>query len=477
MTKIDQLRNERNDVPDDAKGSWGDADFGGSSSSRVPPGDFTIVDNPPPVHVIRPQWNGPVPLTFRATPMFNSEEARQAKLDGVAPTMVDHGRDMAAPTGWSDWVRYSVPVASYVGKDEKFTFITYDPRDVKRSGYNPRNNPYNLLYWGVYSANKAQEAMVGGRDVWGKYWPGLQDRTNFKTSAFGGSPKDTMSFYQGLVFEYVERRGGKFEVHTPCADGAPLGANANDPTPIIQIKNTGAKSLDMVLDAGEWDDPVSLTDGPFISFFNPNSPQAEYFEDFDLESVDGGDEKGFGGWKAYASDKFSYTQKRKTHEVTNDISEYEDKILQNITWWDNVLRFPSHEEICMWLAKAFRSMPDLLRFTWKDSPEFFTDDVEGILVSRKVISVPTDFDDEDDDSQPSVQRVRSSTIPETEDIAEEELDESIMPSLEEDEDLDDDLFGLDEGEEEEEESAADETAHRRSRLRVAKKTATPRRRQ
>ena len=480
MAKINDLRSARNDVPDDDKGAWGEGDFGGSKGSRVPPGDFTIVDNPPPIHVIRPQWNGPVPLTFRATPMYNREEARQAKLDGESPTIVDHGRDSATPTGWSDWVRYGVPVASFVGKDEKITFITYDPRDIKRHGYNPRTNPYNQLYWGLYNANKAQEALVGGKDVFTKYWPGLQDRSNFKTSAFGGKPGDTMNFYQGLVFEYCEKRGGQFEVHTPCADGAPLGANKNDPTPVIQIKNTGATALDTALDVQGVDDPVSLTDGPFMSFFNPQGPQAEFFEDFDLGAMEGKEERG--GWRAFVSNEFTYTRKRKSHTVSNDITEYEDKILENITWWDNVLRFPSHEEICVWLAKAFRSMPNLLRYTWKDSPEFFTDDVEGILVSRKVVSIPTDFSDDDDDTHVGSRapaRAKSSAIPETEDFDDEELEEEdALPSLEEDEVLDDDLFGLDEDEsEEEEESAADETAHRRSRLRVADKTATPRRRQ
>jgi hypothetical protein len=202
------------------------------------------------------------------------------------------------------------------------------------------------------------------------------------------------------------------------------------------------------------------------------------FEDFDLDNFTSQND-GFVGWGANASDTFLYTHKRKTHEASNDISEYEDVIRSSVLWWDNVLHFPTHEEICAWLAQAFKSMPEVLRFCWQDDPELFTDEVEGIMGDRTTVAVSEPFEDEDeeDDVAPRVQqKSRSLAIPKLETPSEEVAD-GLPSSGEEDEDLDDEIFGLSDEEEKEEESEADDLAHRRSRLRSPNKKATPRRRQ
>lgn len=471
MSKISKLRQSKNQQP--TTRDWSKADFG-SSTVRVPRGDKTIRSDAPPLQVVRPAWNGPVPLTFRAFPMLNSDD----------PSELDHGR-AGGITGWSDWMRYQVPVASFVGKDEKITFIMYDPRD-KKDGYDPYSNPYNKLYWGVINANKSQSATVGGSDVFSKYWPGLVDPNNYKTRCL--SKPTAMNFYQGLVYEYSERQGDDWIVHTPCAEGAPLGANPEDFTPIIQIKNSAGKSLDAHLNApidgsGDeptWENPVSLTDGPFISFFNPRK-HGELFEEFDLDKFTS-ERDGFVGWGAHVSDTFLYTHKRRTQEVTNDVTEYEEAIRSSILWWDNVLHFPTHDEIAGWLALSFKSMPEVLRYCWKDDPEFFTDEVEGILGDRTTVSIEAPFEEDEADVVRPVQRKQTSlNIGATplDTVVDDEFGEAnaALLSDEEEEELDDDIFGIDSEEEDEDVAPSRSRAEERSRLRPPTKKVTPRRRQ
>jgi hypothetical protein len=477
MSRISNLRQSKNSRPT-SNNSWSEGSFG-ASTVRVPRGEKSFKSDAPPIQVIRPQWNGPSPVTFRPFPMFYYDN----------PELLDHGRTESS-TGWSDWVRYQVPTAHFVGKDEKFTFILYDPRD-KSTGYDPYTNPYNKLYWGVTNACKAQQAIVGGHDVFTKFWPGLVDPNNYKTRCL--TRPTSMNYYQGFVYEYSERRGEDWEVRTPIADGLPLGANPDDLTPIIQIKNSAAKSLDEQLNYMDgadmvWEDPVSLTDGPFISFFNPKK-HGDLFEDYEQPQGD----SNFIGWGAHASDSFLYTHKRQTQEVSNDISDLEATVRDRILWWDNVLHFPTHEEICLLLAQAFKSMPDLLRYCWQDDPEFFTKDVEKLLGDRTTTTVESPFDEEEEKEETPAprprQKSRSSAIPpasdsdfedeDDDDLFEDDDDQESASSetddlsnFEEEESLDDsDLF-----DEDEEDVEAEEAAKRRSRLRSPKRKATPRRR-
>jgi hypothetical protein len=52
--------------------------------------------------------------------------------------------------------------------------------------------------------------------------------------------------------------------------------------------------------------------------------------------------------------------------------------------WDQIIRLPSHEELCVWIAKALSDKRNLLEFAWGDSP-YLTQDVLAILAKRRVI--------------------------------------------------------------------------------------------
>jgi len=70
-----------------------------------------------------------------------------------------------------------------------------------------------------------------------------------------------------------------------------------------------------------------------------------------------------------------------------------------------LLRIPSIEEQCVLLTRAFRLLPDLLRFCWADTPEYLAfSEVSSILNARTSTLVPEgkkrrddDYDDDDDD--------------------------------------------------------------------------------
>jgi hypothetical protein len=151
-------------------------------------------------------------------------------------------------------------------------------------------------------------------------------------------------------------------------------------------------------------------------------------------------------------------------------------------WWDNVLHFPTHDEIAGWLALSFKSMPEVLRYCWKDDPEFFTDEVEGILGDRTTVSIEAPFEEDEADVVRPVQRKQTSlNIGATplDTVVDDEFGEAnaALLSDEEEEELDDDIFGIDSEEEDEDVAPSRSRAEERSRLRPPTKKVTPRRRQ
>lgn len=376
--------------------------------SRAPKDDYTLNRRGPQVEILRPKWNGATPTTIRPFPMFCPE-------DPNGP--FEATRLSCDEFDFSDWTR-GLPAAKYVGVDQKFTFITHDPRRAISEGYNPRKqNPYHVLYNAIMAAVKQGEAIVGGRDVITAKWAPLT--VDGPKKAFQAPTK--LFFYQGLVYEHDGEtyvKGG----------GMPRGLDPETPPIIIEVSKTAGEQLAKKLNklnpayVGDTDpdcqsdmylygDIVNLKNGSFITFFNPEKheceelgagdvggeAEGEFVDEAPRGASDGdrdGDDRAFKGWETAINREFHYAAKaRKTGRKTADISEYEDAIRSRLVWWDDVLYIPNEEEIAFWLAQAFRSMPDLLRFGWADNAEFFTDEVRGVLANRTIgrgAEVPTD---------------------------------------------------------------------------------------
>lgn len=365
--------------------------------SKAPKDDRTLNRKGPQVEIVRPKWNGAAPMTFRPLPMFCAEN----------PELFDPTRLTTDEYDFSDFMR-SIPAVKYVGIDQKFTFLTYDPRRVYDSNYNPRtDNPYHVLYNAVMDAvKKTGEAIVNGRDVMtGKWSPLVNDGPS---KAFNAPSK--LYFLQGVIFEsdgelYI--KGGS----------APKGLRDGDLPQIIELtKSAGdkiARKLNMISNTYNGDneveyqaemyaygDVVDLANGMYFTLFNPDKHNnvVDLHEDFDEDANDS--DGGYVSWGVGINPTFEYMVKRAPVSLGPDISQYAAQISNSLVSWDDILYFPPDEEICLWMAQAFRSQPGLLEFGWQDNPAFFTDEVQGILANRTQVQGASGGEDETPDIVP-----------------------------------------------------------------------------
>lgn len=361
--------------------------------NKVPRDDRTLKPNGPQVEIVRPKWTGAGPTTFRPFPMFCAE-------DPNGP--FDPTRLSLDPFDFSDFWR-GLPAAKYVGIEHKFTFITYDPRWPRENGYNPRrDNPYHVLFNAIKDAVADGKALVRGRNVLDGSWAPLTLEGPKK--AFNAPTK--LYFLQGALFEHDGEIlfGGKIP---------PKGLGQDDLPQIIQISKTAGADLaaklntldpdyggDTVLEAQavmyKYGDLTNLANGSFITFYNPDKHDVS-----EGAGADDGDtprsSREFKSWSVAINKNFYYVRQRQSREIGPDITQYEDVIRDRLVWWDDILHVPSAEEIAVWMAQAFGEIPDLLRFGWADNPEFFTDEVNGILTNRSVMAAAdVPHDDEED---------------------------------------------------------------------------------
>ena len=400
--------------------------------SRIPQGERSINRDGPSLDIIRPSWKGGDPTTVRILPNFNPEEPN-GPLDQTRLTT--DSRD------FSDWCR-AVPAARYIGIDDKYTFVTHDRMREFSSDYKPRrDNPYHTLFYAVSDAVKSGEAIIGGKNVMTSAWNPLV--LDGPRKAFNAP---TVNYYmQCLVYSHQD------EVFVD-GDEPPKGARPGDLPQVLQMTKTAGDSLcnklNLLNDAYKGDtditnqhemylygDLVDLEVGAFVTFFNPDH-HTGVMDMIDGEYQDSNSGRQFKGWETGVNESFVHYSRRKAHEVGPNLTAYEEEIRKNILWWDDVIEIPEHEQICTWLAQAFSPEPDLLRFGWADHPEFFTDEVNGILNSRTQTagvfieptpepvaeapapvtetvtesvavadSVDTSFDDDDDDYEEEVVHV------------------------------------------------------------------------
>ena len=368
--------------------------------SRTPKDDKTIRTDATQIELVRPAWNGSTGTTFRPLPCFDIAVENE--------DVFMHSRKEPKEWFYSDWIRgYSA--AKYVGIDLKLTFLLCDPRD----DYDMSLNPYVALYRAIMDATKHGEAMIGTKNVITTKWFPLTNRESPKC-AF--SNPTTLYYVQGLVYQH----NGEVLV----GGGRPRGAKPKDLPQIIQLSRSAGEELLELLNQFRRDgrgdgcsafqvpDVTSLEEGFYITIFNPDkhplpgnsavtlaAGEGVKEEEYTEESEGGGKSRSreFKGWKTHVGDQFIYTKDGATYKAKRDLTPLEAKIRENLLWFDNILRVPSAEETAAWCAAAYRSMPDLLHFGWQDNPEFFTDEVRGILAAKTSgagVEVPSIEEDE-----------------------------------------------------------------------------------
>lgn len=444
----------------------------GRTSRGVRDSDYTLKPGANVMTVNPKVWEKGGRFVFRPLPMVDPETGDEEAY-----------RSNSEPNQFGDFFR-AYPVVCFMGIDQQFDFIPYR----KSRSYNPaKQNPYVIL------RNAIIEAVENGSAPSAKWAPLVSDKN--RKAPF---PKVKMRYYfQGPVFENVKpitSKDGKFQ---------PLGITEKSSQPLIYLsgsagdaiieklnkKKVGYRGDDMDFEnAMEFGDPVFTGGGRFISIWNPDmyDPNAVAGDD-DAEgeeveaelNTDDTTEGGKGGGdygKGYECEILDAYRPRPKQLYRPNVEKY-PHLLKKVVQWDDVIHIPTHEQLCLWIAQAFRSMPELLRFGWQDHPEFFTSEVKAIIGSTKTTAVSAgkkadeeeteEFESEAEDEEGS--DVASDSLAEDADVqdydtedyeqedaeAEQEVEEEAAAQDEEitDEDLDTEDAEEDDGSDEVDEEA------------------------
>ncbi len=393
----------------------------GSSLSRE---DRTIDPDIAPINLIKPQHKKG-PLIFRPAPQLDYNHPE---------TTVVPGRKTIKTNSFSHFgVR--VEAAKFVGLSEgdceRCTFILWWPWQ-KDDQTVRNNNPFMVLYRNAANA-KRQGFFAALNKDWNSRWNILMEGTQDKGKALP-SP-GTLAYLQGDVFCNGERD------YTIGEEQQPLGYSDKDPLNVIQLSgDSWGRMLELyerpkanelpaeITDVDPWKqfvfgDPTGiptpdggLSAGPIVAIFNakmtpkvkipirqagrPTGRTEEGIRLVDHEiklahtSWDGKPPPTISGYEAALLPSFK-SRNGQVYPAAMDKDRL-DMVRSKLQFWfpepgqekGGLLRVPSMEEQCVLLAKAFKAVPDLLRFCWDDHREFFNDEVEGILNDRKVAARP-----------------------------------------------------------------------------------------
>jgi len=384
--------------------------YGGASSS-MPVGNRYYSTEAGNIRVARAGWTANNPLVFRALPSINPET-----LDSTEPARLS-----TTAGDYSQWLR-TMPGLKRIGLDDTpLSCLLYDPRWIASDNYLPSDNPWSVLYYAIKQATESGEALIGRRNVATSKWaPVFKDKMNSK-------PDNKVTFIRAAVFQ-----GAKMNEPYVAGRKPPSGFGARDSANIVEIQSTGGymalnEALNEINDPNADSDDIAgrykyadftdLATGPFIYFYNPEKQAnavatatgelvVQAAAGVELEEPEeelpgdaGGQQQQSRGYAIKVSDKFLYRKAgtTKTYRANANLTEYTDLFFERYVWWDDILHVPPTEQLCLWIAQAFRGMPNLLRFGWQRNDEFFTDEVNGVLAARtqgQGVEVPGD-DEED----------------------------------------------------------------------------------
>jgi len=322
----------------------------------------------------------------------------------------------------TDWIAV-VATASFVGAGkDRVSFILYSPQQEEER---KRTNPYTLLYWAAFRANKSGK-WADGRD-WKGSWNKLFSREGNASKPLSGP--DYMAFMQGAVLAH-----GKNNYLLPSAKGkrkdpVPYGLGEEDALPICRIGKTTALSLLAYLDIRKegsenetninkmyQTDPIgflgkegNLVNGRILEFFKAGpkvTPGAECTWD------GGAPTNGLGEYSWHTNLYREYAATAKTAPFSATLSaEHVQRIFQTAYFWygykadgkshPGLLRIMDDEEQAAVIARAFKDVGGLVIKCWEEHDHLLTDEVQGILQSRVSAVVPGDDETSGEDETPA----------------------------------------------------------------------------
>lgn len=358
----------------------------GSHEQSAPPGDFSLN---PGAHakLLRPRYEGG-PTIFRPWPLRDYDDP---------DNKLQPARKSVSPRGQNPWL-VRVRTASRVGiatsgGGEVYSWNLYEPWDEQARV----SNPYVVFYRACQAAHDSSQFGPGRR--WDSRWNALmRGRSNAQAAI---APPKYRWYIQGHVYVV----GKQYYVGGKSGRELPFGLSNDDPLPVLQVaESVGDGILDLfALENPEW----SGSDADLYARFKYGSPLGIFDQSARVLK---------GGWLFIVYNP-KVTQIRKDSSWSGeirDIQEYEvalrnrwehrnktyvpdmsasetSQIFKKGAWWFNdpdnpanvgLLRFPSPEEQVLFISRAFRSCPNLVRFAFYDHPEWFTDEVNAVLRCR-----------------------------------------------------------------------------------------------
>lgn len=342
------------------------------------------------VALVRPNYYGD-PLVFRMLPAPLPEDATK-----FAPY-----RDRESGQ-FTDVIR-AYPAVRKIGFKQQYTFLMYDPENPI---YDSRSNPYKILWDRIYRALKIDKEYPRVRGVRPEEWVTYIERTNGKQPL---TKPTTLFFTRGLVFA----NGDNVFVG---AGKAPRGLGDRDMAQCIQLPvSAGGILWDNMQAMSEgyegpehvWEKSMAYGDlvhpkfGRFISIVGKKggNTAAADVDDYSVGSSSkeqGGGRTGGGFGEGYkvSIDPFLILQGRVTKVPAALKPEAIPLIVRRNFFFDDVIRFLSHDEICVVCAQACKEKPHILQWAWEDHPEFFNDDVQKILKDAKTMPAAKSRDEQ-----------------------------------------------------------------------------------
>lgn len=331
----------------------------------------------------------------------------------------------------SDWIRLAT-TANYVGLDKRETFVLFDPRE---QGYDLSTNPYQILQSKIFFAKKSGDSRLNLSD--------LNRLLESKTDTPFSRPARS-AFFFGALYQSSSK-----DIYV--APGKPAkGLGPEDHAILTHISGTAVDNLFKLLNertpeystvvsedskiiqkAMAVGNPVNIKSGRFIVFCDPDEELAVLPDG--VQQRPSPPRMANALAKPYHVEVLPELRLRGVRKPS--LEGFEAVVWQRSLPFDEVLHFPSHDEICYILAQLYQSKVEWLEYAWADHPEFFTSEVNGVLRGRvsstsagkTATTISADELEEDDDEEPG-------TTTAVEEEAEEETTAPFVGDLDDDED-------------------------------------------
>lgn len=339
--------------------------------------------------------------------------------------------------------------------------------------------PYPKLY---VTAKKARESgKFGHGEYYRPEWNILMSGSMPSLASFKQRYFVVASVYEnGPDLDLVRERNeymkeAKQVVNEIPRNGIPLGEGPNDPLTVLVLPiSAGRKILQMCnVEKQDWEgdehiDPsVMFKYGDPCGKFNQKKGTVNgglFFTVYNPDVVDIDKNTSFKGitnpqvveYECAVSTK--YEGPNGTISASLNAGQVDNIFNKHLFLWKDsdddpqdsyLLHEPSIEERCVMLSKAFRQVPDLLRFSWMSHPEYLEfDSVKAILNNRTSVDMGANQVEEEEDTPPWEEKPKKSAKKKTaaeiaeefdDEFEDEEFDDE-KDEIEHDDDFEDDEF-------------------------------------